>query len=298
MAFAFHASAADERFIMITHAPDSDPWWNVMKNAVKEASEKMNVEVSYQNPASGDITDMARIVEQSVASNPDGIIVTIADYDVLKPTLLKAAKKGIPLITINSGTEQQSRELGALMHIGQPEYDAGFAAGKRALLAGVDRFLCVNHYITNPVSVDRCRGYADAINADLQKSMIDASEDPVRIEAKVQSYLRRHPQINGILALGPTSASPTIRVVEKMRLGGKVHFSTFDVSEDIAQNIDAGVIAFALDQQPYLQGFMAVTSMTLYVRYGLSPRNNMHTGPAFITKDNLKTIKQLSGTVR
>ncbi|GGD69861.1 hypothetical protein [Lacimicrobium alkaliphilum] len=83
-----------------------------------------------------------------------------------------------------------------------------------------------------------------------------------------------------------------------MRLGGKVHFSTFDVSDDIAQNINTGVIAFALDQQPYLQGFMAVTSMTLYVRYGLSPRNNMHTGPAFITRDNLETIKQLSGTVR
>ena len=292
------ASANGERFVVVTHAPDSDPWWNVVKNAVKEASERMDVNVSYQNPTSGDLADMARIVEQSIASNPDGIIVTIADFDVLKPTLLKARKKGIPVITINSGTEQQSEKLGALMHVGQPEYQAGYAAGQRAASQGVKSFVCVNHYITNPASVERCRGYADAIGADLNKSMLDASQDPARIEAKVQSYLRRNHKIDGILTLGPTSAAPTLRVINKMRLGGKIHFATFDLSDEIAQSIESGIIAFALDQQPYLQGFLSVTGMTLYVRYGLNPSNNIHTGPAFITQENLSSVKQLSGKVR
>ncbi len=290
--------AENERFIMISHAPDSDPWWNTVKNAVKEAGDIMGVEVLYRNPASGDLADMARIVEQSVASNPDGLIVTIADFDVLKKPLEKALRKKIPLITINSGTHQQSQALGALLHIGQPEYQAGYGAGQKAKQAGVSHFVCVNHYITNPSSVERCQGYADALGIKLGNSMIDSSQDPTHIEKKVQAYLRRHPATNGILTLGPTSATPVIRLLDKIRLAGKIHFSTFDLSDEITHAIEQGSIAFSVDQQPYLQGYMPVVMLALYKRYGIIPANDMDSGPAFIDKNNVNSVITLSGTVR
>ena len=135
--------AEGERFVLISHAPDSDGWWNTIKNAINEAGEHVNVEVEYRNPPTGDLADMARIIEQVTASNPDGIISTIADYDVLRGPITKAIKKGIPVVTINSGTHEQSRKLGALMHVGQPEYDAGYGAGLRAKEAGGDAlFVC------------------------------------------------------------------------------------------------------------------------------------------------------------
>ena len=124
------ASAEDEKFVLISHAPDSDSWWNTIKNAIKVAGDQMAVTVDYRNPPPGDLADMARIVEQAAATNPDGIIVTIADFNVLKGPIMDAVDRGIPVITINSGTVEQSAELGALMHVGQPEYDAGFGAGK------------------------------------------------------------------------------------------------------------------------------------------------------------------------
>ncbi|MEP1446066.1 MAG: sugar ABC transporter substrate-binding protein [Paraglaciecola sp.] len=290
--------AANERFIMVSHAPDSDPWWNTIKNALKEASSDMGVEVLYRNPASGDLADMARIIEQSIASKPDGLIVSIADYDVLKRPLEKALKKQIPVITINSGTYQQSQQLGALTHIGQPEYTAGYEAGKKAKNAGVTEFLCVNHYITNPSSVERCQGYADGLGVELGNSMLDSSQDPTHIEKKVHAYLRSHSNTNGILALGPTSAIPVIRLLKKIREAGKMHFSTFDLSDEIAEAIETGTIDFAIDQQPYLQGYMPIVMLALYSRYGIIPANDMHSGPAFITKRNLPSVRDLSGTVR
>ncbi len=298
MMTSLSAQAADERFVMISHAPDSDSWWNTIKNAVKESGETMGVRVDYRNPSTGDLADMARIVEQSIASNPDGIIVTIADFDVLKKPLAKAAKKGIPVITINSGTAEQSEALGALLHIGQPEYDAGFGAGKKAKKSGVKSFLCVNHYITNPASVERCQGYADAIGVELSSSMIDAQQDPTGIEKKVQAFLRRNPTTDALLALGPTSAHPTLRALKKMKLNGKIHFSTFDLSDEISAAIKAGTIAYAIDQQPYLQGYMPVVMLTLYNRYGIIPSNNMNSGPGYVTKDNLALVEKLAGTVR
>jgi simple sugar transport system substrate-binding protein len=149
------ARADGERFVFVSHAPDSDSWWNTIKNALKNVEHDLGVKVEYRNPSTGDIADMARIIEQASASNPTGIITTIADYNVLESSVKAAIAKGIPVITVNSGTAEQSKKLGALMHIGQPEYDAGRGAGERAKAAGVTKFVCVNHFITNTVSVDR-----------------------------------------------------------------------------------------------------------------------------------------------
>ncbi len=204
------AHAEGERFVLVSHAPDSDSWWNTIKNAINIAGKQMDVTVEYRNPPTGDLADMARIVEQAAASNPNGIIVTIADFDVLSGPVQKAIDKGIPVITINSGTTEQSEKMGALMHVGQPEYDAGLGAGKRAKEAGVTSFLCVNHYITNPASVERCQGYADGLGVELGNQMIDSGQDPAEIKNKVSAYLRANPNTDGVLTLGPTSAEPTI----------------------------------------------------------------------------------------
>ena len=290
------AQAEGERFVLVSHAPDSDSWWNTIKNAIREAGEHVGATVEYRNPPSGDLADMARIIEQATASNPDGIITTIADYDVLRGPITKAIKKGIPVITINSGTHEQSRNLGALMHVGQPEYDAGFGAGLKAKEAGVTKFLCVNHFFTNPVSVERCQGFADAMGVDLGDQMIDSGIDPAGIQSKVEAYMRANPETNGILTLGPTSAHPTLRALKK--IDRDVYFATFDLSGEIAKGIKDGVIAFGIDQQPYLQGYVPVVVLALYNRYGVLPGNNINSGPGFVTKDSVGLVEKLAGEYR
>ncbi|WP_435102435.1 sugar ABC transporter substrate-binding protein [Arhodomonas sp. AD133] len=286
------------RFVLVSHAPNGDSWWNTVRNAINEAGERVNAEVEYRNPPNGDLANMARIIEQAVASRPDGLITTIADYDVLEDPIRKAVQRGIPVITINSGTEEQSAELGASMHVGQPEHYAGLKAGERAKEAGVTRFVCVNHYITNPASVERCRGYAEGLGVELGDQMIDAGIDPTEVQKKVAAYLRQNPDTNGILALGPNSAHPTIRALKDLGVAGKVHFATFDLSDPIAAAIQAGVVDFAIDQQPYLQGYMPVVTLALYSRYGLMPANNIRSGPGFVTKENVDLVKELAGRVR
>lgn len=292
------ARAEGERFVLVSHAPDSDSWWNTIKNAIKVAGEQMGVTVEYRNPPTGDLADMARIIEQAAASGPDGLISTIADFDVLSGPIQKAVKKGIPVITINSGTHEQSEKLGALLHVGQPEYAAGEGAGKRAKANGVTKFLCVNHYITNPASVERCQGYAAAIGVELGKQMIDSGQDPGEIKNRVMAYLRANPDTNGIITLGPTSAHPTIAAVEKMGLKGKVYFGTFDLSGEIAAAVKNDLIAFAIDQQPYLQGYLPVVILTNLARYGVVPGNHINSGPGFVTKDNIAIVEKLAGEYR
>lgn len=291
--------AQNERFVFVSHAPDADSWWNTIKNALRNAEGDFGVTVEYRNPPTGDLADMARIIEQSVASNPDGLITTIADFDVLRGAIGRAVEKDIPVITVNSGTHEQSEQVGALLHIGQPEYDAGFGAGKRAAAeSGAKSFLCVNHFITNPVSVERCRGFADALGVDLGNQMIDSGQDPSEIKNKVLAYLRANPDTEAILTLGPTSAHPTIAALDEIGMAGDIYFGSFDLSQEIATAVKGGTIAFGIDQQPYLQGYLPVVFLVNYARYGVIPANNVNSGPGFVTKDNIALVEEHAGSYR
>ncbi len=293
------AFADGERFVFVSHAPDSDSWWNTIKNALKNSEHDLGVKVEYRNPSTGDVADMARIIEQATASNPTGIITTIADYNVLEPSIKGAIAKGIPVITVNSGTAEESKKLGALMHIGQPEYGAGKGAGERAKAAGVTKFVCVNHYITNSASVERCQGYADGLGVKLGDQMLNSGIDPTEVYNKVKAYLTAHPDTNGIVTLGPNSADPVIKLLHDTGQAGKFKsFITFDLDSDIAQAIKDGVIESAIDQQPYLQGYLPVVFLTEYARYGVIPANNVNTGPGFVTKKTIALVQKLAGEYR
>lgn len=292
------AQAEGERYVLVSHAPDSDSWWNTIKNGLALAGEQMGVTVEYRNPPTGDLADMARIIEQAAASNPDGIITTLADPSVLSGPIRAAVDSGIDVIIINSGTPDQAREVGALMYVGQPEYDAGYAAGLRAAGDGVSSFLCVNHYISSPSSTERCQGFADGLGVDLANQMIDSGQDPAEIQNRVMAYLNANPDTDAVLTLGPTSADPTILALDQMGLSGDIYFGTFDLGENIVQGIRDGVIAWGIDQQPYLQAYLPVVVLTNYHRFGVLPGNNINSGPGFVTADGLEMVEQFAGEYR
>ena len=296
--FVGNAHAEGEKFILVSHAPDSDSWWNTIKNGLTLAGEQVGAEVEYRNPPTGDIADMARIIEQAAASNPDGIITTLADPDVLSGPITDAVDKGIPVIIINSGTPEQAADVGALMYVGQPEYDAGLAAGERAKRDGVTSFVCVNHVISNPVVAERCSGFADGLGVELGDSMIDSGQDPAEIKNKVKAYLQANPDTDAILTLGPTSADPTIDAVEEMGMAGDIYFGTFDLGTEIVNAIKDGTIQWGIDQQPFLQAYLPVIVLANYQRFGVLPGNNINSGPGFVTADALTKVEEFAGEYR
>ena len=277
--------------MLISHAPDSDSWWNTIKNAIKQADEDFNVETDYRNPPNGDIADMSRLIEQAAARNYDGVIVTIADFDVLKSSIGKVTAKKIPLVTINSGTEEQSAQLGAIMHVGQPEYVAGKAAGEKAKAAGVKSFLCVNHIATNTVSFDRCRGFAEAIGVDYKTSTHrlrpGSDRDPVegeRVSAQPSEH-RRDPDARTDARLRHAEGGAR-RWASQARSTSRP--STSPTTSPRA--IQDGTIQFAIDQQPYLQGYIPVAVLAIVKKE--------HTTDPVKIRQILRSQSEVQGTPR
>jgi simple sugar transport system substrate-binding protein len=298
LGFVGSAAAEGEKYVLIEHSPDSETFWNTVKNGASLAAEQVGATMTFRNPPTGDLADMVRIIQQTAAEKPDGIIVTIPDMETVGGAIADAVAKGIPVVTMNTGTAEQSKELGALLHVGQPEFDAGKGAGERAKAAGVASFLCVNSLFPNVAGQQRCEGFAEGLGVPLGEQMIDSGTDATEIANRVKAYLSNHPDTGAVLTLGPQTAVPTMAALNDNGMAGEIFFATFDLNPEISQGIKDGVINFAIDQQPFLQGYLPVITITNLLRYGVLPANSVLSGPGYVTKDNLALVESLAGQYR
>lgn len=294
---AASASAA-ERFVFVGHWPESDSFFNVIRNSAQLAANELGVTIEFRNPPGGDLSQMGQLIDQAAASKPDGIISTVSDESIVDEPLTNAVGAGIPVVVVNSGSPEIAKKIGALRYIGQAEYDAGKAAGEKAKAAGVKSFVCVNHFFQHPVSHERCKGFADALGVPLGSQEIDSGTDPTDIVSRTEAYLKVHPNTQAVLTLGPTGADPLLKDLRDHGTTGKYFFATFDLSQDIVSGIKDGAIKVAVDQQPFLQGYDAVQILVLYHRFGVLQANNISSGPGLVTKDNIDQVAALAGKYR
>jgi len=290
-AFAQGVNRGDIRIIVVTHGSAADPFWSVVARGVDEAARDMGVRVEYRAPETFDMIQMSQLIDAAVAARPHGLVVSIPDPDALEASIRGAVAAGIPVISINSGSDV-SRDFGALLHVGQEEYLAGRGAGERMREAGVTKAVCVNHEVGNLALDQRCDGFADGL--DGQVEVLGVHGDFTEIRNAVEIYLRRNPDVEGILTLGPVGSDPTLAALESVGRVGQVQFGTFDLSPAILEALDAGQMSFAIDQQQYLQGYLPIVFLTQYALYGVMPAVQVYTGPGFVTQDNAAQVMALS----
>ena len=288
---------ADLRIVAVTHGVSADPFWSVVINGLDDAARDLGVRVEYQAPNTFDMVAMSEIIDAAVASRPDGLVVSVPDPDALGASIRAAVEVGIPVITINSG-EDASASLGALAHVGQAEYDAGFRGGERLAAAGAQRVLCVNQEVGNAALDTRCQGLTDALAERGVPVSVLAVElaDPEDTRQRVAGALLADPTIDGILTLATTGAEPALAALHDLGRVGAVHLGTFDLSTRVLEAIRDGEIDFAIDQQQYLQGYLSVVLLTLYIETGTVPGGGqaISTGPGFVTIETAQQVMDLT----
>jgi simple sugar transport system substrate-binding protein len=183
-------------------------------------------------------------------------------------------------------------ELGVAVHVGQTEYEAGLGGGKRMKEAGVTDAICVNQEVGNVALDLRCEGFADGLEGNVE--VVAVSMDPTEVQNAITAQLSNNPDIGGVLALGPTGAEPTLQALEQAGLLEQVTFGTFDLSPGVLQAIADGKMAFAIDQQQFLQGYLPIVLLKKYAQYGVMPAGTVMTGPGFVTQENAAQVIELS----
>jgi simple sugar transport system substrate-binding protein len=225
-----------------------------------------------------------------VASRPDGLVVSIPEPGVA-PAIRRAVRAGIPVVSINSGSAI-FRKLGVLAHVGQLEVRAGFQAGQRLARAGVRHAICVNQQVGATGLDERCAGLARAMRQAGGDSRVLGVDDQSPRTPGVIARAVEQDGATGVLADNATSGLAAVKGLA----GRDVIIGTFDLGPDVLSAVRDGRIAFAVDQQAYLQGYLPIQMLAQRARYGLFPARGdvIATGPHFVTRADAGQALELS----
>jgi simple sugar transport system substrate-binding protein len=270
---------------MITHETPGDTFWDRIRAGAEQAAKDTGSTLKYS--ADPDATKQAVLIQNAIDSKVDGIATTLVTPDALIPTVQKAVQAGIPVDSFNSGLDYY-KQAGALTHFSSDERLAGQEAGKRMKAAGATKILCTIQQTGSVALEDRCAGVKDSF-PNTENLQVNGADDSA-VTSAIQAKLTQDKDINWVITLGAPQAMDTLKAFEGSGSSAKV--GTFDTRPDAAQAVKDGQIQFYIDQQPYLQGYMAVTQLYLFKKNGniLGGGKPVLTGPTFVDSSNIDTI--------
>ncbi|MFE9724044.1 substrate-binding domain-containing protein [Streptomyces sp. NPDC005794] len=275
-------------FAMVTHSGDGDTFWDIVQKGADQAADKDNINFLYSHNDEGQ--QQAELVQTAIDKKVDGLIVSLAKPDSMKAVVAKAVKAGIPVITVNSGSAE-SKAFGALTHIGQDESIAGEAVGDELDERDRKKALCVLHEQGNVGHEQRCAGAKKSFGGTMQNLYVDGTNMP-DVQASIEAKLDSDRSIDAVVTLGAPFAAAAVKA--KQTAGSKAEIDTFDLNASVATGLQNGSLGFAVDQQPFLQGYQAVDLLWLY-RYNqnvLGGGRPVLTGPQVITADDADALAE------
>jgi simple sugar transport system substrate-binding protein len=283
------------RISVVTHGQAANPFWVVVRNGIDAAARQVDVSVSYQAPDTYSVPRMRALIDEEVASGPDGLVVSIPSAGVAS-SIRRAVRSGIPVVTMNTGSDVY-RRLGALVHVGQPEARAGALAGRELAGVGVRRALCVNQQSGN-VGLDlRCTAFA----REIRRAGGEVEVLPVDVQDRAGTRQRlteaiRAGRIDGVLTLDTEAAQAALDAVRARADAAAVRLATFDLSPEVLEAVRDGRMEFAVDQQAYLQGYLPIVLLAHRIRYGLlaSEGEVIPTGPTLVARETAGQVIRLS----
>ncbi|MGW5145503.1 substrate-binding domain-containing protein [Rhodococcus koreensis] len=274
---------------MITHGVPGNAFWDVVRRGAETAAAKDNIELRYSSDPQA--PNQVNLVQSAVDSKVDGIAVTLAKPEAMAAGVRAALDAGIPVVGLNSGFDSW-QALGVQQYFGQDEKIAGQAAGKRLADEGAHRVLCVVHEQGNISLESRCAGITETLTGGTVEILNVNSQDMPAVEAALTAKLQQDPSIDHIATLDSSIAH--IAVQSKATAGSDATIVTFGADPELVKEIENGDVAWANDQQPFLQGYLAVDSLWLYLnnRNTIGGGQAVLTGPSFIDKSNVDAVAE------
>jgi len=287
---AGHANTQQYTVAMITHAAPGDTFWDIIRHGALAAAAKDNITLKYSSDP--DPTKQAALIQDAINSKVAGIAVTDPNPAAICPTIQKAVSAGIPVVMFNAGVANW-QQCGGMSYFGQDESIAGLAAGKRLAQAGAKHVLCVLQ-ATGQVQLEaRCAGVAKGLGSEgtMTKVYVNGTDNSAMLSS-MTAKLTQDKTIDAVITLGAPVALVAIQSINSAHSTAKLY--TFDTNAALIAKIKSGAVQWAVDQQPYLQGYLSVDSLWLYLTNGniIGGGVTVLTGPAFIDASNVAKVSQ------
>ncbi|NAZ75004.1 substrate-binding domain-containing protein [Kineococcus sp. T13] len=272
---------------MITHAPEGDTFFDIIRKGADAAAAKDNIEYTYA--ADNNAGNQATLVQNAVDQEVDAIAVSMPNADALSGALENARAAGIPVVGFNAGFDDW-QELGFIGYFGQNEDIAGNAAGARLAQEGSKKVLCVLQEQGQVQLEARCNGVKNGLAGGAVENIYVTGTDMSSVQSTITAKLQQDPSIDTVLTLGAPFALGVVNSIEEA--GSSAKLVTFDTNADLVGAIRDKQVEWAIDQQPYLQGYEAIDALWLYLNNGntVGGGSATLTGPAFVDSTNIESV--------
>lgn len=273
---------------MVSHGAPGDTYWDLVRKGAEDAAQKDNIELRYSSDPQA--PNQANLVQSAIDAGVDGIAVTMPNAQAIGPVAQKAVDAGIPTVGLNAGMDEYEK-YGMSAFFGQDESVAGEKAGEKLKGEGAKHTLCVIHEQGNSSQEARCAGVKKGSGANVELLYVNG-QDLTAAQSTLQAKLAQDKSIDWVMAL---QAPVALRAVDAVRdAGSQAKIATFDTNAELVGAIQDGTVAWAVDQQPYMQGYMAVDALWLAQRNGstLGGGQPVYTGPSFVDAENVDTIAE------
>ncbi|MFF5156674.1 substrate-binding domain-containing protein [Streptomyces sp. NPDC000348] len=275
------------RVAMVTHGSEDDAFWDRVQKGAEAAAAKDGIELTYLSDP--DPAGQAALVREAIRDGVDGIALTLAKPAAMKGPVNEARAADIPVVGLNSGIDAW-KSAGLLEFFGQDESVAGRAVGEKLDELKAEHALCVVHERGNVALEARCAGVKKAFGGTTENLYVDGT-DMRAVSGIISARLRQDPTIDEVVTNGADFALTAVEAVSEA--DSEADVATFDLNEDLVDAVRGGNVQFAVDQQPYLQGYLAVDALWLYRTNGNISGGGVApvlTGPAFVTKANAASV--------
>lgn len=273
---------------MVSHGAPGDTYWDLVRKGAEDAAQKDNIELRYSSDPQA--PNQANLVQSAIDAGVDGIAVTMPNAQAIGPVAQKAVDAGIPTVGLNAGMDEYEK-YGMSAFFGQDESVAGEKAGEKLKDEGAKHTLCVIHEQGNSSQEARCAGVKKGSGANVELLYVNG-QDLTAAQSTLQAKLAQDKSIDWVMAL---QAPVALRAVDAVRdAGSQAKIATFDTNAELVGAIQDGTVAWAVDQQPYMQGYMAVDALWLAKRNGstLGGGQPVYTGPSFVDAENVDAIAE------
>lgn len=290
-------AAAKEKPVIysIVHGTLSDPFWAVYRKGLQDAASAYGVELRALGTEVHSVQGEVDLFNSALAAKPSGIITTIPDAAAFEEPLERAKTAGIPVIAINvTDTRPKAERVPYLFYIGGDEYLGGQEAAQKVLSVKKPvEAACWIHEPGHTGLEARAKGWTD----EMQKAGIKSdtltfrANNPTEAAAALKGFLTSHPNVDALFAVGPPPASVALEVLTELGKSGKITLISFDLSPEQVDAIQNGSLLGTIEQQQYLQGYLGIEFMKLYLDHGFVPGGSVLTGPNLVDKANVATVK-------
>lgn len=292
------ATAAMAADIAVIGGSNDDAFWNIIKKGIDDATPAVVANggsvnylrlVNYDNFA----PDVVQLIRTAISMEVDGLVIPNWVPEAEDPAIKDAVAAGITVILMNAGGADKAKELGAINYVGSDEYVAGLAGGEYFGKGGQKNVLCINTLPGAANTEARCKGVIEGVVAAGGKGAqlplpTTSFGDATAVAEAIKAELLKDDSIDGVITISAGDADSAAIAVDQAGKAGKTLLGSFDMNQAGLDRIKAGTQAFAIDQQPYLQSYLAVSLLASAIDFGTNlPVFPVLTGPGIVDASNI-----------